>query len=246
MPTGSRASKKTAGTTASHRSEDIRDWSYSDEDEPFYTLRQNYGGDAKRRIETYGQRSQGFNHGKGPHAPRRQVKTRPGQRRLNSRCRRGVKGSFYSVQSHRSIHWHPREDVTAAINKFNEWLPSALLTVSDIAYIVDLCINDQGDAGEDTKFIAEWVEEDEDDTENSSLAYVAIHDLISIELNLSSSPFVQGRRFSSGLYAPFLSMNSQLSEPYYNRFHGVRLGTCANRRSIMPTPNTPHTVNRFA
>lgn len=72
---------------------------------------------------------------------------------------RDVKGCLVCVQLHMANYQHPREEVTAAINKLKEKFPIALITVSDMAFLVDVCTSDNGEDGGDNEFVAEWAGE---------------------------------------------------------------------------------------
>lgn len=103
---------------------------------------------------------------------------------------RGVKGCFVCGQLHRENDKPPRDEVTVAINKLKDRLPTVLLTVSDMDYEVDLYTQDnQGTDGND-EIAAEWAEEGGDSQTDDSLAFMATKDLTAIERTLSSSYFL--------------------------------------------------------
>lgn len=62
-------------------------------------------------------------------------------------------------QFHRAKNTHPREEVAAAINKVKGRLPTALITIFALAYIVDICANTDDEADERDEDIVEWAEE---------------------------------------------------------------------------------------
>lgn len=157
-----------------------------------------------------------------------------GTRRLSSGLVRGVKASFLCGQSHRVNDKHPREEVTAAINQLKAMLPSAVITVSDMAYVVYLCVTD-GDPKEQADYIdAEWAEESCKEISDSTLASVAHEEPADIKQSLSDASFLHDRSIPSTRNTSLVKMYAQLLIGKENKFLCLRLLTCANRRSIMP------------
>lgn len=50
-----------------------------------------------------------------------------------------MKGRFVSDQTHRENDKHSRDEVSAAVKRFKARLPKDRVTMSDTAFIVDLC-----------------------------------------------------------------------------------------------------------
>lgn len=67
-------------------------------------------------------------------------------------------------------------------------LPTAQITESDLAYIVDICAPAQTGPGLNNEPIAEWAEV-HDETDDSSLRFMEQDNLADIEQNLVTSLF---------------------------------------------------------
>lgn len=221
--------KRTAGMTAAHLAEDAHDWDDSDDDMALYSLGQKYGGDAKRHLKSYVPRRQNCGQRQGSQSTRPHGNHGRPQLRLSSVWMRGVKGCLVCGQSQREKVRHTRDEVTAAINKLKEKLPSALITIADVVHIVEQCNEEKGSTSNENDIMAEWAEEDEG-TDDSTLTFIAEHDLFSIEESLDTSSFLHGRSFLSTRVTALLSMRTHLNHVQHARFHGVRLDMCANRR----------------
>ena len=70
---------------------------------------------------------------------------------------KGVKGCFVCGQDHRANTRHSREEVSESIEKLKAKHPQALLTVEDLAYIVDLVSSPDEEESEDD--MTQWVDE---------------------------------------------------------------------------------------
>lgn len=68
---------------------------------------------------------------------------------------------------------------------------------------------------------------------DNSLEFVASEDLEDIEWNLSSSSFIHGWSILPARITALIPMDTHLSTNRDRPFLGVRLETCASRRSIM-------------
>lgn len=145
---------------------------------------------------------------------------------------RSVKGCFVFSQSHRENYKHPQGDVKVAVNILKVRLPTAPVTVSDMAFILDLCAQADHNPDYYDKIAAEWVQRKDTDSD-SSLAFVESADLVEIEQNLSSSSFLHRRRIPQSRTTALLGMHAQLGTNPDHPFLGVHLETGTIMSSMM-------------
>lgn len=198
-----------------------------------YTLRLSYGGDARRQIKTYGPWRGTFN---GNNCERGTHRSLPIGTDPATPSKLGwilwYKGRFLCRLSHRAKIHQPRAELTAAINKRNPKLPSALVTVSDMAFVVDMRITEESTPDKSDGILAQWAEEC-DATSESSMAFISEADFVDVGQHLATSSFVHGRTLPTTRSIALISMHSRLSNGSIDRLLFAQLNTCANRRSIM-------------
>lgn len=146
--------KETSGFSIPHIAQDIDETTDSEEDAAMYTLGQKYERKERTNLNTYRLKRTTVN---GTHASFHNRPNNPPnrRRRLISGWMRGVRGCIVCRQSDRSKDRHPREESSTAINDMNTRLTSALLTVSDMVFILDLYMNDLHEASGDEGVISE-------------------------------------------------------------------------------------------
>lgn len=122
-------------------------------------------------------------------------------------------------------------------------VPSTLLSVIILAYLVDRCSpDDEQEHVEGQEFISEWAEE-QSESDDCSLAYVAQHDLIYLEKRLSPASFLHGGSFSPTRPVTLMYMNAYLNnERCTSRFTGRTDGHMCK----LPPPYFPGTIEGFS
>lgn len=131
---------------------------------------------------------------------------------------------------------HSCEEVTAAIEKLKAKQPRALLTVEDLQSVVNTAVQEseddiEDDSDDESDGEVMWNQEDQDSAE-SDIAYMAASDAKSIEITLSENSFLLGYQWSTDetmVYTVTRSTNTH-DRP---RFKGITMDTAANRRSVM-------------
>lgn len=186
-----------------------------------YSLGKTYGGDAR-------------NATKKPWSNRPSRPNNSDGRRINSGWMRGVKGCFVCGGNHRANTRHKREEVTAAITKLKSNHPSALLTVDDLALVIDMVLDDddeiQGHQDDDG---VEWMDDQEATEEPSDIAFMTETEAKSVEQALSNSAYLHGQSYPKDMDTALLSMNKQLVSRSGPPFNGITIDTAANRKSVM-------------
>lgn len=162
----------------------------------------------------------------------RPYRSRHPRKRLSPDWIRGVKGCFVCGQDHRASTRHSREEVTSAINKLKSRHPQALLTVEDMAAVVELA-NDPHTESTSEEEVRWAVDTDDDETAEVLLASVTEEDSQDLEMAFANSAFLHGRTYSEDMDSALAVMNEQLAKRDSDQFEGVRLDTAANRRSVM-------------
>jgi len=180
-----------------------------------YSIGKKYGGSAKRNL-----RGGGSSSGKY-------------RMKLSPKWLAGAKGCYVCGQNHSARTRHSQEEVRAALEKLRRNHSSAMVSVEDLALIVEnLTVQeevDDGDDGDDV-ILSESEEESED------IAYIAEDSMDlhkSEEERLANISFMHGRTFSRDLSQAMSAMNSQLSVGTEVPFRGLHIDTCANRSSVM-------------
>lgn len=107
---------------------------------------------------------------------------------------RGVKGCFVCGRDLRANSRHSREELTAAINKLKSRHPSALITVEDLSSVMAMAIDDAENAESENEDDAFWNEED-DDSDEPELAYMATIDQKAVETMLADNAFTHGYHY---------------------------------------------------
>lgn len=214
-------------------------------DEAMYSLGKTYGGEARRPVR-HPWRGQRGNRGRTSQY-RRAGDRGPHQRRLSPHWMQGIKGCFVCGEPHRANSKHPREQVTAAINRHKAQHPNALLTIEDLAAVVEMTVDAEEDVDPDD---VQWAEDDEqgpdvdeDDVEaflieddftgTSDLDHMSRDDMAELETRLANSAFIHGRSQQGDMAEALLTMHDQLGDKKGLAFDGLRLDTGANRASVM-------------
>lgn len=140
---------------------------------------------------------------------------------------RGHKGCIVCKQDHRARDHHSPHEVKAAFEKLKNKHPSALLTVEDLAYVIDEVTEHEPQDNEEN----DPVFSDSDDS-----AYIVSDDLNlhkEAEIALSNYAFCHGRSFHTDRNIAMAVMNRELKQGERSEFKGLMLDTCANRSSVM-------------
>lgn len=227
--------KNSSGTTLTFIGKHNNQSEPKNKDEALYSIGQNYGGEAKGKVKRYGQA--------GYRQNQKNSQQNGNRRRIASSWLRGVKGCFVCGKDHYANQKHPRDEVTAAINKLKNKHPRALLTVEDLAFITELYDdNDKEESGEEQ---AEWAEDDSSNDEEDNIAYIADVDLKSIEVRLSNSAFIHGMTVWPSKSAAIKAMYSAFITTGSIKFSGIRLDTCCNIKSIISRAQYNAYCNEF-
>lgn len=180
-----------------------------DEDTAMYTTGYRYGGKARKYV-------------KGHSSNSREI----------GRWLAGHKGCFVCKQDHRARDHHSQKEVSEAIEKLKKNYPSAMVTVDDVAMIVDdlaSCFNDSDESGGSQDI-------DLDDSEDIDLVnFVKVKDEFdkSTEVHLANNAFLHGRSFATDMKCEMMAMHAELSHGEDRVFKGLHIETCANRSSAM-------------
>lgn len=150
-----------------------------------YALCLSYGCDARINLKTYGPKC---GTGRGRYG-------RPGMRpqewRLNSLWVSGVKGWIFCGKYHRANHSHSRKEPNKAVQILNDKHPKSLTPVLDMAYVTSRLQSDSSTSN-DEEVTTQWPQEDDEESDCSHIAYIAIDDLREIYCSLSNSSFIHG------------------------------------------------------
>lgn len=163
--------KHSAGGNAAHLATENDRRDMEDEKEANYTLGQEYGGEAERNVKLPGSSRRGTRIAlpktQQEHGVRRPTEHTHGHGRGNrdrrvvkSNWMRGVRGCFVCGRSHRANEHHPRDEVTAAINRLKARHPRALITVDDLAFLANNYLNMDEDDDEEEDPEADVAEDD--------------------------------------------------------------------------------------
>lgn len=222
---------KTVGSTATFLTEPEE----QDDDETFYSLGKTYGGDAQRPV-TKSWEKVNYHRRKG-----QTQGGRKNEKRLSPYWMRGIKGCFVCGKDHRANTRHPREEVIEAINRLKRKHPRALTTVADISAVMEMTeiSNQDGECESDVQWDID--EEDEDllyiaeveEEQFSGINLMTKEDVHEIEENLANIAFIHGRSHITDMSMALTTMNTELRKGEGPLFDGVRLETCATRRSVM-------------
>lgn len=181
---------------------------------------------------------------------------------------RGVKGCFVCGRDHRAKTRHPREEVTAAINRLKSKHPTAWLTVDDLAAVFDMAmVDDESNPNKEPD--AQWAEDDELGDIEEDLRFME-ETGSQVERALASSAFLHGSAYSTTLEVAIKEMQNQLDSEGNGAFNGVcmdpgaisammsrdeehpaesfdglRIDTCANRSSDMSLGQYKLYVRKF-
>lgn len=95
---------------------------------------------------------------------------------------RGVNGCFVCDQSYRPKDYQPRQEATSAIKNLRVQLPTALITVADMVFIIhSYASHEDDDEAANEEAIAEWAEQvDVEITDDIFLLYITEPDLLAI------------------------------------------------------------------
>lgn len=162
------------------------------------------------------------------------TRRKQGRRIVRSNWMRGVHGCFVCGKSLRANAHLPRDEVTAAISRLKADHPSALIFIEDLAFLPNNYFNCK-DEGND-EFEADLADNDifdEEGDEEDILAFAADFDLRNTESALATTYFLHGLSLDVDYANALISMQKQLNRPHSLTFAGVRIDTCANRRSTM-------------
>lgn len=96
-----------------------------------YALNQNYRGESRRNVKTYGPKRHAGRGRKGRLGQR-------GNRRLSSVWVRGEPACFVFGKDHRANHSHLRDEVAKATRRFKGKHPKPLSTVEEMAFATNL------------------------------------------------------------------------------------------------------------
>lgn len=180
-----------------------------------YSLGKQYGGDAKPQMKKPWKTNQS---------------TTRTYRRLCPQWMRGVKGCFVCGENHRANTRHPPHEVTAAIEKLKSKHPQALITVEDLAAVVEMTSNnDEHDSG--VQWLDDTIAVDTDQVDQ--LTYLTVEEAQSVESTLAEISYKHGATDNKDMTAALVSNNTQLRKEPSTIFKGIIIDTAANRRSVM-------------
>lgn len=157
-------------------------------------------------------------------------------RKLTSPWIRGVKGCIVCGRPHRANFKQFRDEVNTAVAKLKKKHPTALLTVSDNAFITELSLGDQTESDDDLH--AEWAQDGSDGETDfeRDLSYIVIGSLEEVEESLSEAAFLYGISIAATKKD---DMHVYLGSSTGKGFDGVRIETCCNKRSVMSLAQYP-------
>lgn len=197
-----------------------------------YSLGKSYHGDAKRQHRKPWMRGRNNNG------------TWKGGHRLSPRWMRGIKGCFVCGKDHNANTKHPPDEVTAAINKLKAKHPQALLTVEDLAAVVEMTTTDEQrqeeEQGDDPVWLDEEEESDSDDydanvamDETEALTTLTNEAAEELEVCLANVATAHGMCFTSGMETALAAAKTFFPTRQAAEFQGITVDTGANRRSII-------------
>lgn len=198
----------------------------SEDDDAYYGLGQRYGGDAKRQVKSFVKKGTGgYNRGENS-----RIRKRP-------KWMRGVKGCFVCRRDHMANQHHSRDEVTRAINKLKQKLPTVFLSQEDTAYISELFKEEHGhgESNEEKTGEAEadWAGTDENGSDtDSDLAFYADADLKHLQVNLANASFMHALNVEAGRSDIAMVARLETNDKPVG-FEGLKVDTGANRSSIM-------------
>lgn len=99
---------------------------------------------------------------------------------------------------------------------------------------------------DDEGVLAQWAQDELEDAECSEIAFIAEEDLIDIEKMLTNAALIHGRTLRGDRNEVRWSMHAQLHGTITTNFHGVRIDTCANCRSIISANQYDDYCEEFA
>lgn len=197
----------------------------TDQTKILYSLGKTFGGDAKTQPKNPWPSKSRRYYNKDEERRRRP------HRQLNSAWWKGVKGCFVCGKDHLARTRHGKDEITKAIDKLRSNHPSALLTVEDLAFVIDMVMTETDEKDSSDEDYVKWIDEDQEDPPTAFL--MTEKDASSIEKKLANTAFIHGRTHQGDMNLAMTVMRDQLKHKSGANFDGVRLDTAANRRSVI-------------
>ena len=127
-----------------------------------------------------------------------------------------------------------------AINKLKARHPQALLTIEDLAAVVEMTQNEEEETDDEDE--VKWLDGNSDsesynviasDSEDDDITYLSNETAADIETSLSNIAFIHGTTNNQDLTAALTKLNDNMHNHSDTKFKGIIIDTAANRRSVI-------------